>query len=288
MRDSFMESLVEAANQNSDIVLLIGDLGYSVVEEFFDKFPDRSFNAGIAEQNMMGMAAGLASEGLHVFTYSIGNFPTFRCAEQIRNDVDYHNLKVTNVVVGGGLSYGSLGYSHHAIQDYALMRIFPNMLIAAPGDPHEVRSVMNFIHNYQGPSYLRLGKSGEKNIHNKEPVVSPGQWLKIVQGQDRIILTTGTTLDIGLNLLKSKYKGYGLYSLPLWSMKSKKYQLKQIKQFSEIVTLEDHLEDGGFGSWLKESLGSYSNTKIESLFLDSKVCGEVGTKDALMRLGGLL
>ena len=114
MRDSFMKSLVEAANQNSDIVLLIGDLGYSVVEEFFDKFPDRSFNAGIAEQNMMGMAAGLASEGLHVFTYSIGNFPTFRCAEQIRNDVDYHNLKVTNVVVGGGLSYGSLGYSHHA------------------------------------------------------------------------------------------------------------------------------------------------------------------------------
>jgi len=288
MRDSFMKSLVEAANQNSDIVLLIGDLGYSVVEEFFDKFPDRSFNAGIAEQNMMGMAAGLASEGLHVFTYSIGNFPTFRCAEQIRNDVDYHNLKVTNVVVGGGLSYGSLGYSHHAIQDYALMRIFPNMLIASPGDPHEVRSVMKFIYNYQGPSYLRLGKSGEKNIHNKEPVVSPGQWLKIVQGQDRIILTTGTTLDIGLNLLKSKYKGYGLYSLPLWSMKSKKYQLEQIRQFSEVVTLEDHLEDGGFGSWLKESLGSYSNTKIESLFLDPKVCGEVGTKDALMRLGGLL
>ena len=132
MRNTFVASLVEEARVRDEIVLVVGDLGYSVIEPFADEFPGRFFNAGVAEQGMVSMAAGLASEGCHVFTYSIANFPTFRCAEQIRNDVDYHKLPVTTVVVGGGLGYGALGYSHHAVQDYALMRSFPNMLIGSP------------------------------------------------------------------------------------------------------------------------------------------------------------
>ena len=132
MRSAFIEELVELAKIQSNIALIVGDLGYSVIEPFAEMFPERFINAGVAEQNMTGLAAGMASEGYHVFTYSIANFPTFRCAEQIRNDVDYHNLPVTVVSVGGGLAYGSLGYSHHAVQDYALIRSFPNMLIASP------------------------------------------------------------------------------------------------------------------------------------------------------------
>ena len=131
MRNTFIKNLINHARSKENIALVVGDLGYSVVEPFADEFPDRFINAGIAEQNMTGIAAGMASEGYHVFTYSIANFPLFRCAEQIRNDVDYHNLPVTIVSVGGGLAYGNLGYSHHGIQDFALTRSMPNMLIAA-------------------------------------------------------------------------------------------------------------------------------------------------------------
>ena len=145
MRNTFINYLTECAETNDKIILIVGDLGYSVVEDFQRKFPNRFFNAGICEQSMASMAAGLASEGYHVFIYSIANFPTFRCAEQLRNDVGYHNNSVTVVSVGGGLSYGNLGYSHHAIQDLGLMRLFPEFLIAAPGDPIETEMCLKFI-----------------------------------------------------------------------------------------------------------------------------------------------
>ena len=160
MRNAFIHELVNLASSNDRIALIVGDLGFSVVEPFADCFPDRFINAGVAEQNMMGLAAGMASEGYHVFVYSIANFPTFRCAEQTPNDVDYHRLPVTVVAVGGGLAYGNLGYSHHAVQDYALMRLFPNMLIAAPGDTMEVRACLRHLTSYPQPSYIRLGKAG--------------------------------------------------------------------------------------------------------------------------------
>ena len=145
MRNKFIEVLVNEAKKNDKIVLIIGDLGYNVVEPFQEKYPDRFFNAGICEQNMASMAAGLSSEGFHVFIYSIANFPTFRCAEQIRNDICYHKLNVTIVSVGGGLSYGNLGYSHHAIQDLGLMRLFPELVIASPGDPIETELCLKYI-----------------------------------------------------------------------------------------------------------------------------------------------
>ena len=142
MRTEFIKNLIAHAKNKKNIFLLVADIGYGVVEEFQKEFPDRFMNVGVAEQNMTGIAAGLASEGYHVFTYSIANFPTFRCAEQIRNDIDYHNLPVTIVSVGGGLAYGNLGYSHHAIQDYGLLRMMPNFSIASPGDPIEVNGLL--------------------------------------------------------------------------------------------------------------------------------------------------
>ena len=113
---------------------------------------------------MAGLASGLALKGFHVFIYSIANFPTFRCAEQIRNDIDYHKLSVTVVSVGSGLGYGNLGYSHHAIQDYALMRSFPNTLIAAPSNNQEVDAAIKYLLKNPQPSYLRLDKSLEINV----------------------------------------------------------------------------------------------------------------------------
>jgi transketolase len=292
MRNAFIDELVVLARQHPHIALIVGDLGYSVIEPFAEEFPDRFVNAGVAEQNMTGVAAGMASEGYHVFTYSIGNFPTFRCAEQIRNDVDYHQLPVTVVSVGGGLAYGSLGYSHHAVQDYALLRAMPNMLIAAPGDPLEVRACLRYLVSHPQPSYLRLNKAGEPNWHKEVPEVSPGVWLKVHHGNclDAAFLTTGATLALAMEWKdKSPYEGYSVISLPLWGLKQKTNQTDQVARYSKLVTVEDHLLDCGFGSWLLESLinGHGLLDRINIRALDSKVCGTVGTTRTLNTFGGL-
>ena len=293
MRNTFIHELVSAAEINDNIVLVVGDLGYGVVEPFAKRFGKRFFNAGVAEQNMMGLSAGLASEGFHVFVYSIANFPTFRCAEQIRNDVDYHNLPVTAVAVGGGVAYGNLGYSHHAVQDYALMRIMPNMLIAAPGDPMELRACMRYLIKNPQPSYLRIGKNGEACVHNEVPKVFPGKWLSIQNGETgtATFLTTGTTLDLVAKCVAQnpKLKSYSIKSMPLWSMKLKEEQVKQVEEFANVITVEDHLIDGGFGSWLLEavSVTPYLLSRIKIKALHSKVCEMVAKHSTLIEQGGL-
>src|SRR5579872_4931085 len=145
MRTAFINGLIEQARINPRIFLITGDLGFSVIEPFAKEFPDRFLNAGVAEQNMTGVAAGLASEGFHVFTYSIANFPTLRCLEQVRNDVCHHNLPVTVVSVGAGVSYGNLGHSHHAVQDFAILRTFPEMTVFSPADPGEARESVQWL-----------------------------------------------------------------------------------------------------------------------------------------------
>jgi transketolase len=292
MRNAFIDELVLQAMINERIVLIVGDLGYSVVEPFVEKFPERFINAGVAEQNMMGIAAGMASEGYHVYVYSIANFPTFRCAEQIRNDVDYHNLPVTIVAVGGGLAYGNLGYSHHAVQDYGLMRLFPNMLICAPGDPMEVRGCMRYLCKNPQPSYLRLGKSGEISYHTNVPNIKPGIWQEIKKGGEgaRLFLTTGAALEAAFEISEgsSLESDFGIHSLPMWGQKFKKLQEEQVNKYELVVTLEDHLKDGGFGSWLMECLENKINLpKIKIQALDSGVCGLVGKQKTLNKLGGL-
>ena len=146
MRKIFIKELTNLNSNRGNIYLVINDLGFNVIEPFKNKFPKRCFNAGVSEQSMMGMSAGIASEKCHTFVYSIANFSTFRCAEQIRNDVDYHKLPVTIVSVGSGVGYGNLGYSHHALQDYALMRSFPNMLILSPGNNEELVNLLKFTY----------------------------------------------------------------------------------------------------------------------------------------------
>lgn len=290
MRDIFIKKITNLAHKNKKIFLIVGDLGFNVVEEFSSTFKNRFLNTGIAEQNMMGLAAGIASEGMHVYVYSIANFPTFRCAEQIRNDVDYHNLNVTIVCVGGGVSYGNLGYSHHAIQDYSLMRSMPNMLIASPGDFHEINATVDYLNKNPQPSYLRLDKSYNKSHHSNKISTIPGKWQKIIPSKNKkIFLVTGNTIGVALTLLnKKKYFGYGLYSLPLWSLKTKNIQLKQIINFREIITVEDHLLDAGFGSWLTESVMN-TNTKIKiyNMGFSDKIFNRVGDQKTLHKIAGL-
>ena len=285
MRKVFIKELTKLNNIKKNIYLIINDLGYNVVEPFSHKFPKRFFNAGVSEQNMMGMSAGIASEKCHVFVYSIANFNTFRCAEQIRNDIDYHKLPVTIVSVGSGLGYGNLGYSHHAVQDYALMRSFPNMLILAPGNNSELINCLKYIVKNPQPSYLRLDKDeiSEPSV-NPNLLIKPGKLARILKGSKKnVIITTGNVQHIAINMVKKTYKNYSIYSLPVWGMQTKKTFFNSINKFNKIVTVEDHFHDGGFGSWVSEILSTYKNDiNIESKYISIKSINDVGSKKYLL------
>ena len=285
MRTEFIKNLIAQARIHKNIFLLVADIGYGVVEEFQQEFPDRFINVGVAEQNMTGIAAGLASEGYHVFTYSIANFPTFRCAEQIRNDIDYHNLPVTIVSVGGGLAYGNLGYSHHAIQDYGLLRMMPNFTIASPGDPIEVKSTLKYLISNPGPSYLRLGKNNEISYTLEKSKIQPGKWygLKDNTGNEEIILSTGTALQ-WIMQNKKKFYNKDIFTIPVWGAKYKKEQPEFSSNFSSITTVEDHIHDCGFGSWFKEAVSiKKTNQEIKNFALSLNVQYSVGKQEDIMK-----
>tara|TARA_B110001452_G_scaffold229708_1_gene205711 strand:+ start:6202 stop:7071 length:870 start_codon:yes stop_codon:yes gene_type:complete len=283
MRKLLIKELVKA-NNNKKIYLIINDLGFNVIEPFKEKFPDRIFNAGVSEQNMMGMAAGIASENCNVFVYSIANFSTFRCAEQIRNDIDYHKLPVTIVSVGSGVGYGNLGYTHHALQDYALMRSFPNMQILSPGNNNELIGLLDYIKKNPQPSYLRLDKNEHETTKLKKMTLYPGKIIKLANGnKKKILLTTGSVQILAKKIRSKKFKNHSLYSMPIWGMKAKNTARNIIKKFDEIITVEDHFYDGGFGSWLKECINNTNiKTIINSKSIDSNVLNEVGSKEYLL------
>lgn len=284
MRDKFIESLIQMAEENEKVILIVGDLGFNVVEPFQKKFPQRFINAGICEQNMTSLAAGMAKEGFKVFVYSIGNFPTFRAAEQIRNDVCYHNLDVTIVTVGGGLAYGNLGYSHHAIQDYGLMRLFPEMTIISPGDPNEVKNCMKFISIDNSPKYFRLRKAGEINHSKVDNISVPGIWTPIISNNiKKTFLSTGYGMQLAINKIKndSSFEDYSLYSCPIWGEKYSKELKPQIEKFDEIIVIEDHLKINGFSSWVIDA--DFKNTKIIKMNISSDVIGKVGSEEYLLK-----
>jgi len=284
MRKLFIDILCEKVKKYKKTFFIVGDLGFNVIEPFQKKFPKNFLNAGIAEQNMAGIAAGMSSQGYKVFIYSIANFSTFRCAEQIRNDIDYHNLDVTIVTVGSGVSYGNQGYTHHALQDYALMRSFPNTKIISPGDNNELSKVMNYIFKNKGPKYLRLEKDTvSKNISSISKNIYDGQWRLLKKGSiNKAIVSTGSCIHKSFEIIKNKnFKDYYVFSVPIWSMKSKKNQNKYLKKFKELLVVENHFEDGGFSSWLREAEGGNLNIKIKSISLLPQVTGKVGNKDFL-------
>ena len=194
MRTAFIQELCDLAAADDRIWLICGDLGYSVLEAFADRFPRRYLNAGVAEQNMTGIAAGLALTGKIAVTYSIANFPVMRCLEQVRNDVCYHNLNVKIVSVGGGLAYGSHGYTHHGVEDLAVMSVLPNMTVIAPGDPVEARAATRAVIAQPGPAYLRLGKAGEPVLHKADINFEIGRAIPVEDGDDFTLISTGGML----------------------------------------------------------------------------------------------
>lgn len=256
MRTAFIETLCELAEQNEHIWLLTGDLGYSVLERFASRFPDRYVNVGVAEQNMTGVATGLALSGKVVFTYSIANFPTLRCLEQIRNDVCYHNADVKIVAVGGGLAYGAQGYTHHAVEDLAIMRVLPNMTVIAPGDPIEVRLATRAMIDWRGPCYLRLGKGGEPIVHVAMPTFEIGRAIKLRTGSSTTLISTGGMLEPTVQAADLLAQG-GCCTTVLSMPTIQPLDIEAVQECARetpwIFTIEEHAE-GGLGSAVAEVL----------------------------------
>lgn len=251
MRNSFIEILTELAEQDKLIYLLTGDLGFSVFENFAKKNNDRFINCGIAEQNMMGFAAGLALSGKKPIVYSIVPFVTMRCFEQIRDDVCLQNLNVKIVGVGAGFSYGQLGGTHYAIDDIAIMRVLPNIKIFSPADSFEAKAAVRAMMNFNGPAYLRLGKGREPLIHNKELNLIPGKCILLKDGSDITIIGTGAITKNALIAAETIEKEMHISCRVLSMLTIKPLDVEAIinaaKNTKAIFTVEEHSVVGGLG-----------------------------------------
>ena len=261
MRTAFVDALLDAAETDLDIWLINADLGFGVLERFAERFPDRYLNAGVAEQNMVGVAAGLAMSGLKVFVYSIANFPTQRCLEQIRLDVCYHDAHVIVTAVGGGFSYGSHGYTHHAIEDLAVMRALPGMRVAAPADPFETAA---FVHDFvrtPGPAYLRLGRGGEPDLHAGPLSTAPRGPIVLREGDEVTLVGTGAILsDVMKSAERLAERGVSARVLSLPRLKPLDVDdlMPHLAGTRLVVTVEEHSLIGGLRDALAPSLAARS------------------------------
>jgi transketolase len=257
MRKTFIEELYNIAKNNKDIFLIVGDLGFGVVETFMNGLPDQFINVGVAEQNMTGLAAGIAMSGKIVITYSIGNFPIIRCLEQIRNDICYHDLPVIITSVGGGYAYGALGVSHHNTEDIAIMRALPNMAVIVPSDPLEAEYAVSALIEYKKPAYLRLGRDKEPIIHNNKIKFEIGKAIEISKGKDITIFSAGSIL---YNVLKAADAlnlagiSAGVISMPSIKPIDKKTIIEASKRSKVTLVVEEHNIIGGLGSAIAEVL----------------------------------
>jgi transketolase len=286
MRKAFNEELLAAAHGNSRIHMVLADIGYGEIEPFASAFPSRFINCGVAEQNMSGVACGIAMEGNIAITYSIANFPTLRCLEQIRNDICYHNANVKIVIIGGGMAYGPLGISHHSTEDLAIMRALPNMKVIAPCDIFEARSAVHAMLAYDGPVYYRCGYKGEKDIHPSPVRFEIGKAIKICDGTDATIIFAGT---IGHNCKQASEalarEGFKVSLVSMHTVKpiDRETVIEAATKTGGILTVEEHNICGGLGSAIAEVLmdSGHGGIKFKRIALPDVNVSKIGSQDWL-------
>lgn len=285
MRNTFVDTLYEMAENDKNTVLMTGDLGFGVLTKFWETYPEQFINAGICEQNMASVAAGMGLEGKNVFLYSIGNFPTLRCIEQIRNNICYHKSNVTIVAVGAGFSYGALGMTHHATEDIAVMRALPEMTVFTPCDPIETEQATRLAHKINGPCYIRLGRGGEKNLHLNKVQVEVGKALLLREGKDKVILCAGAIANeavLASELLQHEGISCGVYSFPTVKPIDKETIIELASTMGDIYTLEEHNICGGFGSAVAEVMAEWGcSAKLHRFSLNDEYTSVVGSQSYL-------
>lgn len=282
---------MQEAEKDKNILLLSGDLGFSFFEEFIQRFPARFFNMGVAEANMIGVAAGLALSGKLPFVYSIVPFVTMRCLEHINNDVCYQNANVKIVGVGGGFSYGEDGPTHHAITDIAIMRALPNMTVVCPGDPIEARLATIAAIENKGPMYLRLGRSNEPVVHSKQPDFQIGKAIELRKGRDVALISTGNMLHSCLLAAEQLLqKGIECRLLSMHTVKpiDKAAILGAAAETKAVFSVEEHSSIGGLGSAISEVLAEEkTNALFKKIALPDCFASVVGSQNYLRKIHGL-
>jgi transketolase len=292
VRTTFLNTLFELAKQDPRIVFITGDLGFGVAERYMEELPKQFVNAGVAEQNMTGMAVGMALSGKIVFTYSIANFPTLRCLEQVRNDVCYHQADVKVVSVGGGFAYGSLGATHFATEDLGVMRMLPNLLVVAPGDPVETRHATRALVEHRGPCYLRLGKAGEPTVHKGEIDFKLGKAIQVRSGSDVTLMSTGGML-YNTVAAAERLESQGVQARVLSMHTVKPLDIEAVRSAATdtgaIVTIEEHSIVGGLGSAVAEVLSEadHFHARFKRLGVPSHFAPRVGSQEFLLAEHGL-
>lgn len=283
MRDEFIKQLTLRAQTDSDIILITGDLGFSVLDEFRSSFPHQFINAGVAEQNMTMLACGMALDGAKVFTYSIANFTILRCLEQIRNDVAYHDADVTAVSVGGGFSYGQLGMSHFATEDLAIMRALPNMRVIAPSSVDQASRLTDLIISEGGPCYLRLDKDSS-GLNVQSPQVQIGKAVTVQNGSDLTFCTTGAILREALVAAETLAKsGISVRILDFHTLKPLDRAAIECaaSETGLIITIEEHNTIGGLGSAVSEVVANLGCARVCRIGLEDLFPSIVGDQQYL-------
>jgi transketolase len=289
MRDAFIRALTELAAEDSGVMLITGDLGFKVLDDFAERFPSSYLNAGVAEQNMTAVACGMAMAGARAYTYSIGNFPTLRCLEQLRNDVCHHHADVTVVSIGGGFSYGQVGPTHHATEDLAILRALPQMTVVAPSDPWQAHALTRQMHAAGGPQYLRIDKSSAGLPQGR---VELGRARQVRAGWDAVIFAIGGILGEAVAAAEALADdGVEVRVVDVHTLKP--LDAEAICEAGEacrtVLTLEEHSVIGGLGGAVAEALLS-AGVKLDRfvrLGIEDRQPGVVGDQAYLRARQGL-
>jgi transketolase len=257
MRTAFIEELITLASADSRVVLLTGDLGWSVVEPFAQAHPTRFFNVGVAEANMASVAAGLAQEGYLPFIYSIATFSSMRCYEQVRNGAILQGLPIRVIGIGGGYAYGHAGPTHHALEDIAIARTQPGMTVMVPADPSQTRSVMRALVDLPGPAYLRIGKGGNAEVPGLRGRFALGRAEIVREGDQVLLLGTGSVVHEALkaaDLLGARDVSAAVAVLAHVGFEASEGLALLLGSFPAVVTVEEGYVSGGLGSLVGEAV----------------------------------
>jgi transketolase len=292
MRNAFADEITALAESDPRIVLLSGDIGNRLFNDFKERFPDRFYNTGVAEADMIGIAAGLALAGLRPVVYTIASFAVYRAFEQIRVDLCYPNLPVMIVGVGAGLGYASNGPTHHSCEDVAVLRALPNMTVLAPADAWELRSLLRAALQLCGPSYMRIGKKGEPLVHDTQLKIQIGLALELRTGNDLAILCSGTllpqVLDVASNMETTGIKT-AVFSMHTIKPLDDVLLSRLFRDVKLVVTLEEHSRIGGLGGAVAEWKADHfqANARLLRLGTPDQILHHSGEQEHAREMCGL-
>jgi transketolase len=264
MRNAFADEITKLAVEDERIVLLSADIGNRLFDDFKVKCPGRFYNCGVAEANMIGVAAGMAMAGLRPVCYTITNFVTYRCIEQIRVDVCYHHQPVVIVGTGSGLSYASLGGTHHSVEEMGMLRLLPGLTVLAPADAMEVRSALRAALLQESPAYMRIGKKGEPVVHRAPPELIIGKAITMREGTDVCILSAGNMLPACLqaaDLLEANGCSAQVVSFHTVKPLDAVLLTDAFGKFPVVATVEEHSILGGLGGSVAEWLSDHPHLR---------------------------